>query len=256
MPSKIRKVKKVRLDQLLVERRMVPTVEKARALILKEDVIVETACLDKAGALVPFNADIRLRGEEPPYVSRGGLKLRGALDYFGLDVGDAVVLDVGASTGGFTDCLLQARARKVYALDVGYGQLAWKLRSHPRVVTIERTNIRHYDGSDLDEKPTLAVIDVSFISLKAVLPAVLPLITQDAHLLVLVKPQFEARQDEVEPNGVVRDPAVHKRVIDDICQFCQANHMQVEGTCLSPLLGPAGNKEFFLLLRKKAMNGD
>src|SRR5512145_191297 len=166
MSSKTSKAKKVRLDQLLVDRGIAPTVEKARALIMTGDVIVDTACVDKAGAPVPSNAEVRLRGEDNPYVSRGGLKLKGALEQFALDVTGAVVLDVGASTGGFTDCLLQAGACKVFALDVGYGQLAWKLREDPRVVVIERTNIRHYDGAGLDEKPSLAVIDVSFISLK------------------------------------------------------------------------------------------
>ena len=251
MSSKTSKAKKVRLDQLLVDRGIAPTVEKARALIMTGDVIVDTACVDKAGAPVPSNAEIRLRGEDNPYVSRGGLKLKGALEQFALDVTGAVVLDVGASTGGFTDCLLQAGACKVFALDVGYGQLAWKLREDPRVVVIERTNIRHYDGAGLDEKPSLAVIDVSFISLKMVLPAVLSLLDRNARILSLIKPQFEAHKEEVGPNGVVGDASVHERVVDEIRQFCEAHDLDVEGSCASPLLGPAGNKEFFLLARKK-----
>ena len=244
------KVKKIRLDTLLVERGIAPTVEKARALIMAGSVKIDTLCMDKAGALVSPDAQLSIKGEEHPYVSRGGLKLKGALEHFALDVKGEVVLDVGASTGGFTDCLLQAGARKVFAVDVGYGQLAWKLREDPRVVVIERTNIRHYDGADLDEKPTLAVIDVSFISLKTVIPAVLPLVADNARILALIKPQFEAQRDEVGKNGVVEDAAVHERVVGEIVSFCRSKNLDVEGTCASPLLGPAGNKEFFILARK------
>jgi len=251
MPSKPVKVKKIRLDQLLVDRGIAPTMEKARALIMAGDILVETTCVDKAGALVPQDANIRVRGEDNPYVSRGGLKLKGALEHFALDVEDIVALDVGASTGGFTDCLLQAGARKVYALDVGYGQLAWKLREDPRVVVIERTNIRHYDGADLTEKPDLAVIDASFISLKTILPAVLSLLADNARILALIKPQFEARPEEVGQNGVVDDAAVHERVVDEIRQFCQSCHLDVDGHCASPLLGPAGNREFFISARMR-----
>ena len=251
MSSRTSKVKKVRLDQLLVDRGIAATVEKARAMIMAGDILVETTCVDKAGTPVAENAQIRVRGEDNPYVSRGGLKLKGALEHFALNVADVVALDVGASTGGFTDCLLQAGARKVYALDVGYGQLAWKLREDPRVMVIERTNIRHYDGSDLAEKPTLAVIDVSFISLKTVLPAILPLLAEDARILALIKPQFEARPEEVGSNGVVADASVHERVVDEIRQFCEFQDLDVEGSCASPLLGPAGNKEFFISVRKR-----
>ncbi|PKN18144.1 MAG: TlyA family rRNA (cytidine-2'-O)-methyltransferase [Deltaproteobacteria bacterium HGW-Deltaproteobacteria-6] len=242
--------KKIRLDALLVERGIAPTIEKARVLILSGAVNMETRCMDKAGALVFGDAALSIKGEDHPYVSRGGLKLRGALDHFALDVNGFAVLDVGASTGGFTDCLLAAGARKVFAVDVGYGQLAWKLREDPRVVVIERTNIRHYDGADLDEKPALAVIDVSFISLKTVIPAVLPLIADHARILALIKPQFEAKRDEVGKNGVVEDTNVHERVVEEIRFFCQSKELEVQGTCTSALLGPAGNKEFFILARK------
>jgi 23S rRNA (cytidine1920-2'-O)/16S rRNA (cytidine1409-2'-O)-methyltransferase len=244
------KTKKIRLDALLVELGIAPTVEKARALIMAGSIMIGTTCMDKAGALVSPNVHISIKGEEHPYVSRGGLKLRGALEHFALDVNGFAVLDVGASTGGFTDCLLQAGARKVFAVDVGYGQLAWKLREDPRVVVIERTNIRHYDGADLDEKPTLAVMDVSFISLKTVIPAVLPLVADHALILALIKPQFEAKRDEIGKNGVVEDAAIHERVVREIVAFCQSQPLDVAGTCASSLLGPAGNKEFFILARK------
>jgi 23S rRNA (cytidine1920-2'-O)/16S rRNA (cytidine1409-2'-O)-methyltransferase len=214
-------------------------------------IMLDTACIDKAGTLVAPDASISIKGEVNPYVSRGGLKLKGALLHFKLPVSQAVVLDVGASTGGFTDCLLQEGARKVYALDVGYGQLAWKVREDPRVVVIERTNIRHFDGADLDEKPSLAVVDVSFISLKTVLPAVIPLLAQEAQILALIKPQFEALREEIGAHGVVDDAAVHDRVIVEIAQCCEAQKLYVAGTCASPLTGPAGNREFFILARKK-----
>ena len=245
-----RKRGKIRLDDLLVERGIAPTVEKARALIMSGSVSIDTRRMDKAGAKVSPDAQLSIKGEEHPYVSRGGLKLKGALEHFMMDVADEVVLDVGASTGGFTDCLLAAGARKVYAVDVGYGQLAWKLREDPRVVVIERTNIRHYDGADLHEKPMLAVIDVSFISLRTVIPAVLPLIADQARILALIKPQFEAKRDEIGKNGVVEDAAIHDRVVGEIVAFCQSQRLDVAGTCVSSLLGPAGNKEFFILARK------
>lgn len=242
--------KKIRLDDLLVERGIAPTIEKARALILSGAVSLDTLCLDKAGAQVLPDAQLSIKGEEHHYVSRGGLKLKGALDHFALDANGLSVLDVGASTGGFTDCLLQQGARKVFAVDVGYGQLAWKLRADPRVVVIERTNIRHYNGVDLDEKPALAVIDVSFISLKTVISAVLPLLADCARILALIKPQFEAQREEIGKNGVVTDAAVHDRVVGEIVFFCESQALAVAGTCESSLLGPAGNKEFFILARK------
>ena len=244
-------MEKIRLDQLLVSRGFVPTVQKARAFILARAVKVNGVFVDKADKLVSADVEINLKGDDNPYVSRGGLKLKGALDHFALDVNGLAVLDVGASTGGFTDCLLQSGARKVFAVDVGYGQLAWKLREDPRVVTIERTNIRHYSGVDLDEKPLLAVIDVSFISLKTVIPAVLPLVADDARILALIKPQFEAQRDEVGKNGVVEDAVIHERVVAEIVSFCESQQLDVEGTCTSSLLGPAGNKEFFILARKR-----
>lgn len=244
------KAKKIRLDALLVERGIAPTLEKACALIMSGSVMMDTLRMDKAGAQVAPDAHLSIKGEEHPYVSRGGLKLKGALEHFAMEVKGEVVLDVGASTGGFTDCLLQSGARKVFAVDVGYGQLAWKLREDPRVVVIERTNIRHFDGAALDEIPTLAVIDVSFISLKIVIPAVEPLIADRARILALIKPQFEAPREEVGKNGVVEDEAIRDRVVDEIRLFCQSRSLRVEGTCTSSILGPAGNKEFFILAEK------
>jgi 23S rRNA (cytidine1920-2'-O)/16S rRNA (cytidine1409-2'-O)-methyltransferase len=249
-------IKKIRLDKLLVDRAVAPTLEKARALILARAVKVNETYPDKAGELVPVDSEIHIKGEDNPYVSRGGLKLAGALKEFNLNVEKIVALDVGASTGGFTDCLLQAGAKKVYALDVGYGQLAWKLREDKRVVVIERTNVRYYDGADLDEQIDLAVIDASFISLKIVLPAVLKLFGDKAQILALIKPQFEVSKEEVGKGGVVQDPAIHDRVVQDISEFCEFLNLEVEGTCASPISGPSGNREFFILARKKEQNGN
>jgi len=243
---------RIRLDRLLVLQGIAPTIEKARALILARVIKVNDAYLDKADALVQINVEIQIKGADNPYVSRGGLKLKGALDEFTLRVEGLVVLDVGASTGGFTDCLLQAAAKNVYALDVGYGQLAWKLRQDKRVVVIERTNIRYYDGADLKEKPDLATIDVSFISLKVVLPAILRLLKDDALILALIKPQFEAAREELGRNGVILDPLVHERVVKEISEFCTSVNLEDLRTCASSVLGPAGNREFFILARKNS----
>jgi 23S rRNA (cytidine1920-2'-O)/16S rRNA (cytidine1409-2'-O)-methyltransferase len=253
--DKKEKPKKVRLDNLLVVRGLAESQGQAQALILAGNVLVGGRVADKAGTPFPEDAEIRIRGEHNPYVSRGGLKLRGAIDAFGLDVTGLMALDVGASTGGFTDCLLQAGAARVYALDVAYGQLAWKLREDPRVVCIERTNIRHYDGADITGKIDIAVIDASFISLRQVVPPVLKLLGDGALLLALVKPQFEVKRGEVGENGVVRDPALHGRVLAEIEGFCRNLGLAVLGTCESPLTGPAGNREFFICLRKPPESG-
>jgi 23S rRNA (cytidine1920-2'-O)/16S rRNA (cytidine1409-2'-O)-methyltransferase len=247
---------KIRLDKLLVDRGIAPTLEKARALILARAVKVNETYLDKAGTPVEVDSEIHIKGEDNPYVSRGGLKLKEALKEFNLNVEGIVALDVGASTGGFTDCLLQVGARKVYALDVAYGQLAWKLREDKRVVVIERTNIRYYEGVDFDEQINLATIDASFISLKIILPAVLKFLGDEAQILALIKPQFEVAREEVGKHGVVQDPAIHDRVVQDISGFCQSLDLEVKGTCASPVLGPAGNREFFILARKKEQNGN
>jgi 23S rRNA (cytidine1920-2'-O)/16S rRNA (cytidine1409-2'-O)-methyltransferase len=241
---------KVRLDRLLVDRGIAPTRERAKALILAGIVMVGETRVDKAGALVATDAEVRLRREDHPYVSRGGVKLRSALDTFGIDVTGLVALDVGASTGGFTDCLLQGGAKKVYAVDVGYGQFAWKLRNDKRVVLFEKTNIRFFDGRGIEDSVDIAVVDTSFISLKLVLPRVAALVGEKARILALIKPQFEVGRGEVGKKGVVADPAVHARVIEDMAEFCRGIPLEVRGVCESPLPGPAGNREFFLYLTK------
>jgi 23S rRNA (cytidine1920-2'-O)/16S rRNA (cytidine1409-2'-O)-methyltransferase len=247
---------KMRLDKLLVERGFAVTLEKARALILARAVKVNDDYPTQAGTLVDPDVEIHLKDNDHPYVSRGGLKLREALRVFGLDVRNCVALDVGASTGGFTDCLLQAGAKKVYALDVGYGQLAWKLREDRRVVVIERTNIRHYPGEEIQDAIDIAVMDVSFISLKIVIPSVMNLVQNDGFLLALVKPQFEAKKEEVSRGGVVRDHHVHERILNEMVSFCKSVGLKVAGICDSPILGPAGNKEFFVLARKIGHHGN
>jgi 23S rRNA (cytidine1920-2'-O)/16S rRNA (cytidine1409-2'-O)-methyltransferase len=237
---------KVRLDKLLVDRGLVASRERARALILAGAVLVNEEPVDKAGALIAEGAAIRIRGEDHPYVSRGGVKLKGALDTFGIRVEGLSALDVGASTGGFTDCLLQDGARRVYAVDVGYGQIAWKLRNDPKVILFERTNIRHFQGVGVEEPVDIAVIDTSFISLKLVIPSVLQFVREGGTILALVKPQFEVGKGEVGKKGVVRDPAVHLRVVGELAAFFAEQGLSVRGTCESPLTGPEGNKEFFI----------
>jgi 23S rRNA (cytidine1920-2'-O)/16S rRNA (cytidine1409-2'-O)-methyltransferase len=237
---------KVRLDKLLVDRGLVASRERARALILAGAVLVNEEPVDKAGALIAEGAAIRIRGEDHPYVSRGGVKLKGALDTFDIRVEGLSALDVGASTGGFTDCLLQDGARRVYAVDVGYGQIAWKLRNDPKVILFERTNIRHFQGVGVEEPVDIAVIDTSFISLKLVIPSVLQFVREGGTILALVKPQFEVGKGEVGKKGVVRDPAVHLRVVGELAAFFAEQGLSVRGTCESPLTGPEGNKEFFI----------
>lgn len=237
---------KIRLDLLLVDRGLVASRERARALILAGAVLVHEEPVDKAGALIAESAIVRIRGEDHPYVSRGGVKLKGALEAFGIRVDGFSALDVGASTGGFTDCLLQEGARTVYAVDVGYGQLAWKLRNDPRVVIFERTNIRHFQGVGVEEPVDIATIDTSFISLRHVIPTTLGFVREGGIILALVKPQFEVGKGEVGKKGVVRDPAVHLRVVAELAAFFAEQGLSVRGTCESPLTGPEGNKEFFI----------
>ena len=241
---------RIRLDMLLLERGMAPSRERARALILSGSVLVEEENICKAGTLVRKDSNVRIRGEENPYASRGGIKLKGAIAHFKIDVGGLVAVDVGASTGGFTDCLLQEGATRVYAIDVGYGQLAWKLRSDPRVSLFERTNIRYFSGEGIANTIDIATIDVSFISLTLVLPVVADLVRKGAIILALIKPQFEAGRGEVGKNGVVKDEKVHKKVCDEIVACAESLNLNVVGICESPIKGPAGNREFFLYARK------
>lgn len=243
-------LKKERLDKLLVDRGLVASRERARSLILAGAVLVNEQVIDKAGEQIFRDAEIRLKGEDIPFVSRGGLKLAKGLDAFNLDVRDRIAIDVGASTGGFTDCLLQRGARKVVAVDVGYGQLAWSLRTDPRVINLERTNIRNLRSEDLQETPDLAVIDASFISLSIVLPATLSLLTSSAVIVALIKPQFEVGKGAVGKGGVVRDADLHEQVVVKIRTLAEELGCQVIGVTESPILGPKGNKEFLICLQK------
>ncbi len=240
---------KERLDKLLVMRALVPSRERARSLILAGKVLVNDNLVDKAGTAVATDAEIRLKGEDIPYVSRGGLKLAKALEHFALVVTDRVAIDVGASTGGFTDCLLQQGVAKVYAVDVGYGQLAWSLRQDPRVINLERTNIRHLRSEQLAEAPSLAVIDASFISLDKVLPVTLSLLGDGAEVVALIKPQFEVGRGQVGKGGVVRDPEQHAMVVARIEQLATELGCRVRGVVESPVLGPKGNREFLIYLQ-------
>lgn len=247
-PAK-RAPQKERLDVLLVERGLVESREQARRLIMAGEVLVDEVVRDKPGQTVAADVTLRVRNALP-YVSRGGLKLAAALAEFQLDVQGKVAVDVGASTGGFTDCLLQHGCSRVYAIDVGYGQLAWKLRSDPRVIVLERTNIRHLaalpDGTQAD----LAVIDASFISLTLVLPPTIQLLTPEADLVALIKPQFEAGKAQVGKGGVVRDSSVHRHVLEAVFQLATELGLPVNGIQPSPLLGPAGNVEFLIWCRR------
>ncbi len=241
---------KQRLDKLILELGLALSIEKARALIMAGQVVVGDHTVDKAGQQVAVDADIRLRGENLPYVSRGGLKLRKALDAFSVDVAGLVAVDVGSSTGGFTDCLLQAGVVKVFAIDVGYGQLAWKLQQDPRVVSMERTNIRTVTPDQLDELSDLAVIDASFIALSKVLPATVGLLKPGGRIIALIKPQFEVGKGEVGKGGVVRDPSAHEKVIEDVSQAVLDLGLTVLGRCESPITGADGNREFLILIQK------
>jgi 23S rRNA (cytidine1920-2'-O)/16S rRNA (cytidine1409-2'-O)-methyltransferase len=241
---------KDRLDKLLVDRGLAGSRERARALILAGQVVVGDHAVDKAGAKVDIDAAIRVKGEDIPFVSRGGVKLAHALDAFAVVVEGRTAIDVGASTGGFTDCLLQRGAALVYAVDVGYGQLAWKLREDPRVVCLERTNIRHLAPEALPVSPDLAVIDASFISLDKVLPATLALLVPEAELIALIKPQFEVGKGQVGKGGVVRDPGQHAAVVEQVGATAERLGCTVLGVTESPLLGQKGNREFLIHLRR------
>lgn len=241
-------MKKDRLDKVLVSIGLAKSRERAKAMIMTGNVLVNRQPVDKPGVPVSPDADIEYKGEEIQYVSRGGLKLEAALHEFQYDVHNLDCIDIGASTGGFTDCLLQHGARKVFAVDVGYGQLAWKLRQDCRVIVIERSNIRHLPDSALPYPVDLAAIDVSFISLRIVVPAALRFLKKSSVVFALVKPQFEVGKGMVGKGGVVRDSRQHKAVIKDLSEFFST----LELTCLkvmpSPILGPKGNREFIMFL--------
>jgi len=245
---------KKRLDQLLLEKESLVSRQRAQGMIMAGLVTVDGKRVDKPGHLVHPSAFIQLTGPDHPYVSRGGIKLEAALREFCIDVTGLTLLDVGASTGGFTDCLLQHNAKKVYALDVGYGQLAWSLRKDPRVVAIERTNIRHLSPSRIEEHLDGAVIDTSFISLRIVVPATVKHLTTGSFILALIKPQFEAGKGMVQKGGLIRDEALQKKIVDDLAAFFSDEGLSVCGTFESPIKGAKGNREFFIHLKCGQVN--
>ena len=249
------KIKK-RLDVLLVERGLAETRTKAQAVIMSGLVYVAGQKADKPGMSFEENSEIEVRGATCPYVSRGGLKLEKALRDFGVDPTGYVCSDSGASTGGFTDCLLQQGAKKVFAIDVGYGQLDWKIRSDPRVVVMERTNVRYVTPEQLGEPLDLSVVDVSFISLRIVLPVIRTFLKENTgQVLCLIKPQFEAGKEKVGKKGVVRDPAVHKEVLDDFVALTKEINFKILGLTFSPVKGPEGNIEFLAHLTLADVEG-
>ena len=241
---------KKRLDVLLVEQGLADSREKAKAIIMSGIVYVDNNKEDKAGTTFDETAKIEVRGNTLKYVSRGGLKLEKAMDHFGVELAGKVCMDVGASTGGFTDCMLQNGAVKVYSVDVGHGQLAWKLRNDERVVCMEKTNIRYVTPEDIDDKIEFASIDVSFISLTKVLPAVKELLTDSGEIVCLIKPQFEAGREKVGKKGVVRDSSVHREVIEMIVEYVRTQSLGILGLDFSPIKGPEGNIEYLIYLDK------
>ena len=242
--------KKERLDILLVEKGICESREKAKTNIMAGLIFVDGQRVDKAGEKVKVDADIVFKGEKLKYVSRGGLKLEKAMNTFGIDLTDKVCMDIGASTGGFTDCMLQNNASKVFAVDVGYGQFAWKLRTDERVVCMEKTNIRYVTPEDIGVALDFASIDVSFISLRTIMPAVKALLGDKGEVVALIKPQFEAGRDKVGKKGVVRDKEVHLEVINTIVNFLMENELNVLGLSYSPIKGPEGNREYIVYFTK------
>lgn len=248
---------KERLDVLLVKQGLAASREKAKAVIMAGNVFVNGQREDKAGAM--FAADksrIEVRGAGLKYVSRGGLKLEKAMETFSLDLHDMICMDIGASTGGFTDCMLQNGAGKVYAIDVGHGQLAWKLREDARVVCMERTNFRYVTAEDIPDRPDFASVDVSFISLSRILPPAAALLREGAGMVCLIKPQFEAGREKVGKKGVVRDPAVHAEVIGRVTGFAREAGFVVRDITFSPVKGPEGNIEYLLYLTRHSAGAE
>lgn len=244
--------KKERLDILLVDRGIITSRERAKTSIMAGKVFVDGKRVDKAGEKVPVTANIEYKGEKLPYVSRGGLKLEKAMKNFPITLKGKVCMDIGASTGGFTDCMLQNGASKVFSIDVGYGQFAWKLRTDERVVCMERTNIRYVKPEDLGELVDFASIDVSFISLKKIMPATVELLKDNGEVVALIKPQFEAGKEKVGKKGVVRDIEVHKEVVFGIIDYLIEHNLNVLGVSYSPIKGPEGNIEYLVYFTKDA----
>lgn len=237
---------KIRLDELLRRRGFTDSREKARALILEGKVIVNGQKIEKPGTMVQESVEITICGNTLPYVSRGGLKLEQALKEFSIDVKEKVAMDVGAGTGGFTDCLLQHGAKRVYAVDVGYGQLAWRLRVDPRVILIEKTNIRYLQKERIPEEIDIITVDVSFISLKLVIPKVLEFLKSQGEIIALIKPQFEVGKGEVDRGGVIKDPEKRKKVVQEIKNFFESLNLKVKGITQSPIHGQKGNIEYLI----------
>lgn len=241
---------KERLDVLLVQRGLAPSREKAKVMIMEGNVFVESQREDKAGTFFDSQASIEVRGNTLKYVSRGGLKLEKAIASFGISLDGKICMDIGASTGGFTDCMLQNGAKKVYAVDVGYGQLAWKLRQDSRVVCMEKTNIRYVTPQDIEDVLDFVSVDVAFISLTKVLPAAWELLSPQGEMACLIKPQFEAGREKVGKKGVVRDPKVHEEVIQKILAFAQEMGFAIRNLGFSPIKGPEGNIEYLVDIQK------
>lgn len=247
---------KKRLDVLLVEKGLAPSREKAKAYIMEGKVFVENQREDKPGTNFDENSKIELHGKKLAYVSRGGLKLEKALKTFPVKLDGAVCMDIGASTGGFTDCMLQNGASKVFSVDVGYGQFDWSLRQDPRVVLMEKTNVRYLKPEDIGEPLDFASCDVSFISLSKILPAIFPILTDDGTMVCLIKPQFEAGRENVGKRGVVKNPKVHRDVIEEVFGFTEALGFAVKGLTFSPIKGPNGNIEYLMYIEKNGGESD
>lgn len=241
---------KKRLDLLVYEQGFAESREKAKAIIMSGIVYVDNQKADKCGTAYDENVKLEVRGATPKYVSRGGLKLEKAMNCFDITLEDKITMDIGASTGGFTDCMLQNGAKKVYSIDVGYGQLAWKLRNDERVVNLERTNMRKVTREQVPDEIDFFSVDVSFISLKLILPVARELMAENAQAVCLIKPQFEAGREKVGKKGVVRDPSVHIEVVENIFNFCLDNGFDVLNLDFSPIKGPEGNIEYLIHLRK------
>lgn len=249
-------VKKERLDVLLVEKGFFESRERAKANIMAGKIFIDGKRVDKCGEKVNVDLPIEFKGDDLPYVSRGGYKLEKAIKSFTINLQDKTCLDIGASTGGFTDCMLQNNARKVFSIDVGYGQFAWKLRTDPRVVCMERTNVRYVTPEQLGEVANFASIDVSFISLTKVVPTVLNLLDEKGEVVALIKPQFEAGREKVGKKGVVREKSTHEEVIKNIVDFILNNNLKVLGLDFSPIKGPEGNIEFLVYFTKNCDGGN
>ena len=241
---------KDRLDKIMVDRALVKSRERARALIMEGKVLVDGSPVTKAGAMINTDSSITLKSGDIPYVSRGGLKLKAAIDFFSIDLKDKTAMDIGSSTGGFTDCMLQMGAKKVYCIDVGYGQIAWPLRNDPRVILLERTNIRHLERKRIPDIIDIATIDVSFISLTKVIPKVLEFLKEDGEILALVKPQFEVGKGEVGKGGIVREEEKRLAAVDFVRTEIEAAGLHTIGLFESPVRGQKGNIEYFLYLKK------